>query len=377
VKILFSATPAHGHVLPLLPLARALRSRGHDIAFLTSAGLAPLLQEEEFGMVPAGPMPDVLIEEVHRRIGLDAPTNPTAESVVAFFVDTRLDLGADEAVTGARAWQPDLVVAEVCDYVGPLVAAELGVRWASVAFGPSLPPELTGPMATRARERYAERDVDAVDPAWIVDPCPPSLQVDGWAAPPNRIAIRPEAHRVPGRETPGYSPGGRPRVLVTFGTHFTEPAVLDPILGELSALGVNLTVTLGFVAKPDDFPSAGSQVEFVSFTPLAELLPNVDAVLTHGGAGTTLGALAYGVPLVVVPQGADQFLQAARVAAARAGIAFGSDPVTPAAVANAVRAVLADPEIQGNARMIASEIAALPSPETVAADLEKKLRDNG
>ena len=45
----------------------------------------------------------------------------------------------------------------------------------------------------------------------------------------------------------------------------------------------------------------------------------VDAVVTHGGAGTTLGALAFGVPLLVLPQGADQYANAERVVAAGAG----------------------------------------------------------
>ncbi|WP_086672151.1 hypothetical protein [Amycolatopsis pretoriensis] len=75
----------------------------------------------------------------------------------------------------------------------------------------------------------------------------------------------------------------------------------NPILGELSTLGVSLTVTLGFAAKPDDFPSAGTQVDLVSSPPLAELPPNVNAVLPHGGASTTLGALASGIPLFFVP----------------------------------------------------------------------------
>src|SRR3954453_15361341 len=49
------------------------------------------------------------------------------------------------------------------------------------------------------------------------------------------------------------------------------------------------------------------------YIPQAEVLPRCHAVIPHGGAGTTLGALAFGLPLLVIPQGADQYANAERV----------------------------------------------------------------
>lgn len=75
------------------------------------------------------------------------------------------------------------------------------------------------------------------------------------------------------------------------------------------------------------------------------------------------------MPLVVVPQGADQFLQADRVGAAGAGIAVPPAEQDPATIAAAVQRVLAEPGFTGAARRIRDEVEAMPSPEQVAARL--------
>jgi UDP:flavonoid glycosyltransferase YjiC (YdhE family) len=163
-------------------------------------------------------------------------------------------------------------------------------------------------------------------------------------------------------------------VLVTFGTHFSDPAVLAPILAELRATGADLLVTLGLTARAEDYGSSDPGVTFTGFAPLADLLHNIDLVVTHGGAGTTLGALARGLPLVVVPQGADQFLQAAAVSACGAGIAVQPGADVPQAVAKAVGALRADPAYAHAARAVEEEIAAMPSPADVAELLAAALR---
>jgi UDP:flavonoid glycosyltransferase YjiC (YdhE family) len=382
MRILFSATPAFGHVLPLLPLARAFRGRGHQVGFATGAGMAPVVEPEGFALLPAGPMPDVLFAEVARRSGADPAADPTPEGVAEFFAGVRLDLGADEAVAAARDFTPDLIVNEVCDFIGPLVAAALGVPMATLAFGPATPQEFLGAMTAVAAPRYAERGLTA--PActpsgrWLLDTCPPSLQFAGVPQPGERITLRPEPHQVAASgaaagAAAGASTGAagsRPRVLVTFGTFFASPAVLGPLLKAFCELDVDLTATLGLDGKAEDYHLDPQRVELVPFVPMAQLLDGVSAVVTHGGAGTTLGSLARGIPMVVIPQGADQFIQAERVAAAGAGLALTPDRYAPVAAAEALGRVLNEPGFAGTARRISGEIAAMSSPEAVAEQLE-------
>jgi UDP:flavonoid glycosyltransferase YjiC (YdhE family) len=107
-------------------------------------------------------------------------------------------------------------------------------------------------------------------------------------------------------------------------------------------------------------------------------------VICHGGSGTTFGALAAGLPLVIVPLFADQFSNARRVAAAGAGLlvepAPGEDgrrpglvPGDAARVAEAVATVLADPAYTQAAARIAREMASMPPVGQVLEALRAEL----
>src|SRR6187549_3017678 len=54
VRILFSCIPSEGHFRPLLPLARALRARGHEIAFAAASEWEPRAAAEGFSLLAAG-----------------------------------------------------------------------------------------------------------------------------------------------------------------------------------------------------------------------------------------------------------------------------------------------------------------------------------
>ncbi|KOV50709.1 glycosyltransferase [Streptomyces sp. AS58] len=377
MRILFSSTPAFGHLLPQLPLARAFRDRGDDVAVLTAASFRPMLTGERIALLAVGPEAPELLAEAARRTGPDPAPEPTPAAVAEFFAGTRIDLTADAALVAARDFRPDLVVAEATDCVGPLVAAALGVPYTKLAFGPLIPAEFTDAIDSVAESRYKEHGLDMVTPTWYLDPCPELLRAPGWEPPHGWTPMRPEAHR--GSGTPDTTVDAaeptagttRPKVLLSFGTVFAEPAVLRPVI-EALAPTADLRVTLGLTATAADYGSGLEHVDFVGFTPLAELLNGIDLVVTHGGAGTTMGTLARGLPIVVVPQGADQFLQAAAVAGSRTGVAVQS-PAGPEAVAQAMNEVLGNFEYGVNARLAAEQIAAMPSPRQVADQLAAAL----
>ena len=65
------------------------------------------------------------------------------------------------------------------------------------------------------------------------------------------------------------------------------------------------------------------------YLPHSAVLPRCDVVVSHGGSGTVIGALAAGLPSVVLPMGADQPLNAARCEALGVGVALDAVRVTP------------------------------------------------
>jgi UDP:flavonoid glycosyltransferase YjiC (YdhE family) len=114
--------------------------------------------------------------------------------------------------------------------------------------------------------------------------------------------------------------------------------------------------------------------------PQDEVLAHAAAVVCHGGSGTTLGALSYGVPLVVLPLfSVDQWDNAAAVAGVGAGIALDRGRRErhvlgpPAAstldqLAGAARRVLEDDAYRRAAGGVADAMRALP-PVGTAVDV--------
>jgi MGT family glycosyltransferase len=155
-------------------------------------------------------------------------------------------------------------------------------------------------------------------------------------------------------------------VLLTMGTVFGSAAVFAAALAGLAALDVNVLVTVGPQGDAGAFAADPGRVRAERFVPLDLALDRCALVVAHGGAGTTLAALARGLPLVLIPQGADQFLNAERAVAAGAAVAitpaeFGSD-----ALRSAVARVLRERSYAAAAARVRDEVAAMPGPAQAA-----------
>jgi MGT family glycosyltransferase len=119
------------------------------------------------------------------------------------------------------------------------------------------------------------------------------------------------------------------------------------------------------VGQQNDPAALGPQPDNVfvhRYIPQGVLLSRCDAIVTHGGAGTTLGALAFGVPLLVLPQGADQYANADRVVAAGAGRQLLRHELSAAAIRDAILALLHDQSYRRAAERIKTEIHDMPEP---------------
>ena len=126
-------------------------------------------------------------------------------------------------------------------------------------------------------------------------------------------------------------------------------------------------VTTGPAVPP--FSAAGN-VSVVEAAPHAAVLPHTAVVVTHGGHGTVMKALAAGVPMVVMPMGRDQPENATRVLAAGAGVRIKRS-ASPEKIAAAVQEVLGDETYRTAARRLAVAIAAETAEDRSAEELEQ------
>ena len=135
------------------------------------------------------------------------------------------------------------------------------------------------------------------------------------------------------------------------------------MLAGLAELGVDVVATVGAEIDPAELGPLPPHVRVERFLPQAEILPRCSAVVSQAGSGSVLGALAHGLPQVLIPMGADQPLNASRCQ--ELGLARVLDPVaaTPASVREATSAVLSEPGYRAVAERLQQEFAALPGPE--------------
>jgi UDP:flavonoid glycosyltransferase YjiC (YdhE family) len=166
----------------------------------------------------------------------------------------------------------------------------------------------------------------------------------------------------------------RPRVYVTLGTVvFGATHAIDAALGVLDERDVDVLVAVGPEGDPDALKRRGERIRVERFVDQARVIPLVDAVVHHGGSGTALAALSAGLPMVVMPQGADQFQNAEALQAM--GVARAFLPGMPADVlAEHIDGALTDPSMKAASRTFAAEIASMPSPADVAAGLATRFR---
>jgi Glycosyltransferase family 28 C-terminal domain len=335
----------------------------------------PVFGGEDIEVLVAGADNPTVIAEVLRRTGEDVRGECTRDAMVEAFTTARVGLSVDDALPVARDWGPDLVVHDVMDFLGPLVAMDCGAQRVAHTFGADVSADFLRACTRRSTADYRARGIRWQPADWVADICPSDVQVPGWKPPRGWLPLRPEAHRAPNAGVTGKPQPltGHAKVLVTFGTLYTDPELLTPLIRDLAAKGCGVRVALGLTASSAEFAVDRDAVAFEEFRPYAELLDGIDVVVGHGGAGTNLGALAAGVPLVLTPRGADQGGQAERVATAGAAICIDRAAFSPAAVGQAVTDVLEQHRYRDAARRIAGQIAAMPPTDSVAALLGSRL----
>ena len=135
-----------------------------------------------------------------------------------------------------------------------------------------------------------------------------------------------------------------------------EADLLRLLLDALADLDCNVLMTIGWRGDPASLEPWPANATVERFVPQADVLPHCSVVVSHGGSGTTYGALAHGLPLLMLPHAADQFDNAA--AARRAGVAETLMPaeLETVTVHSAVEALASEADYAARAREIAAGV---------------------
>ncbi len=198
--------------------------------------------------------------------------------------------------------------------------------------------------------------------------------------PANTRYVGPITHPAPGRLAPSelelLTRPGDPWVLLSLSTTLQrQTETLPAMLAAVAGLPVRVLLTLGGVL-PITAVAAPPNVTVRDYLPHDLVLPYMRVVITHGGMSTITAALAAGVPLVCIPQGREQPINAARVAATGTGRVVAPD--APAAeIAAAVEAALRDGLARAAAIRFAATIARLGAGENATDEVVQLARPAG
>lgn len=363
-RFLFVSLPLTGHVNPMAAVAKTLTAQGHDVAWAGSqAYLRPLVG------------PDAAIHQIplrpHRRQadrGMAAAKTRWEEYIVPH---CRVTLkGVDAAV---RAHQPDVMAVDQHAVAGALVAHRYGVTWASMA---PTTMELTRPYRALPKvEAWLQAHLAKMWTDAGLPGRPPHdlrfsphllIAFTGTALtgplswPDNAVLVGPAlAERPVDPDFPrDWLDPGKRHVLISMGTLAAETShgFYERAVRAVRPLGDRVQVII--TAPPESIPDPPEHVLVRSRVPVLELLPRLDAVVSHGGLNTVCESLAHGVPLVVAPIKGDQPINAAQVAAAGAGLRVSFARVRPEALRAAVMTVLEERSFRASAARVRDSFAA-------------------
>ncbi|HLM06801.1 MAG TPA: nucleotide disphospho-sugar-binding domain-containing protein [Blastococcus sp.] len=363
MRVLVVAAPMVGHVLPLLPLADALRAAGHEV--LLATGPEGMSAARSSGLEIRDVAPGLRIGPSFGKVALRHPVMALraadGEDRGTRFVGILMaGLGA-RMVDGLRAladeWRPDLVVQEPLAGAGGVVAASVGV------------PVVVVNGTLFDGRALSTSTVEALGSAGRVPP--PALVFN--LAPASLVALpsgRPLRFvPVAGGDAPAPEdltrPGARPRIVVSRST-VADPRP-DRLMSRVVDVAGNADVEV-VLARPDKRVAdrtLPANVRTTDWLPFPAVFPAAAGAVHHGGAGTLLTALAAGIPQLLVPGAGDRRVNGELLARRGAGLAVAADRIT----AHDLERLATDDGLAAAARELAAEIAAMPSPDDVVDDL--------
>jgi UDP:flavonoid glycosyltransferase YjiC (YdhE family) len=384
MRVAVVAGPDPGHSFPAIALCRRFSAVGDTPTLLT--GTEWLETARAAGV------------DAVELAGLD-PTSDDDDRDAGAKIHQRAARMAVLNLPQLRELAPDLVVSDVITACGGMSAELLGIPWIELNPHPlylpskGLPPLGSGlAPGTGIRGRLRDAAMRALTArSWragirqraevragiglpATDPGPlrrliatlPALEVPRPDWPAEAVLVGP-LHFEPTEQLLPIPPGAGPVVVVAPSTALTGTQGMAQTALDCLAPGTGLPVGARVVVSRLNGPD-------LTVPPWAvaglgrqdELLAHADLAICGGGHGMVAKTLLAGVPLVVVPGGADQWEIANRVA--RQGSGRLVRPLTAEALVKAVDEVLTTPSYRDAARRAAASVTDVTDPVWVCHD---------
>lgn len=344
-----------GHLQPLLPFLTAARRRGDDVLVVGPPALAELVRLAGFPFEPGGEPPESEVAPIRERLPVAPPEEASVLGNRELF--GRLAAGAmlprvEELCT---RWTPDLVLRDPCEYAAAVVAGRVRIPTAQVAISLAEAEANSIATAAPALEELRPGLVEELRASPYLTRFPASVDPSPF---PGTTRYRDGGEPSPTPLPDWWGGSDAPLVYMTFGTVLGHMSIAGDVyrtaLDAARELDARVLLTVGRRFDPARLGAVPPHVHVERWVDQARILHETTLVVCHGGSGSAFGALAAGVPLVLVPLFADQRENARRIAGAGAGLVVDADARS---AAEAVEMVLDTPSYRERARRFAEEMA--------------------
>ncbi|RLQ91168.1 macrolide family glycosyltransferase [Falsibacillus albus] len=148
-----------------------------------------------------------------------------------------------------------------------------------------------------------------------------------------------------------------PLIYISMGTVFNEqPEFYQTCFEAFKESDATILMSVG---KKTDISQLGDIPEnfnVYNYVPQLDVLQQVDLFITHGGMNSSSEGLYFGVPMIVIPAGADQPLIAKRIEELEAGFALDPEHLDAEKLKSAAERVLANPAYEENSRKVGASL---------------------
>lgn len=386
MRILFTSLPGLGHFHPLVPLAQALRQAGHEVAFALGDPFRHMVERCGFAFFRAGEDMEnsarVVSQEERARLMEQMRANPALffESVLRNLIERVASRLLPDLRPIVSAWRPRIVVRDMLEFAGCVAAEAAGIPHASIHVTGLRPDEFPNDaLVTRLNALRAmaslppDPDLEMPFRHLHLALMPPRF-FNGSMPGTTRYLAPAVFDQSGGEALPAWTAqlGERPVVYVTLGTVANRMIhILRALVEALRDEPLELVVTVGRDMDPAQLGPQPAHVHVERYIPQSLILPRCALAVMHGGYNSTFSALLAGRPLVLVPLGSDQPVNARRCRELGAAEVLDAAALSPGLIRERVRKVLDDPRYREAARLFQEESRALPGLEHGVALIEQ------
>jgi MGT family glycosyltransferase len=386
-KFMFIVPPFMGHMGATLSIGSELIAKGHTVAWVSAVALPErLIPKGGECIVPKKELTgkEKVLEQMLEKVN-EGKSRAPLESVKFIYEDVLVPMNRYMVPGVSRIlddYKPDIVINDLQAFSGAICAYRKKIPYATSITTPVGVFEALG--LHKVTQWEAKQVIDLQKEFGIQEEkkiinspdlnlvyCPldftnPSNLPDNYHFVGPALKNRPSGT---GFDWDALTKSKYPKIMISLGS-LLKGERKEFFTKIIEAFG-GKPYTIVAVVEKDLFPEWPANFIVQLPAPILELLPRMDAVISHAGPNTVLETLFFGLPLVVIPMLYDQYHIASQVEYTGTGVRLMNKKLKAAYLQEALRNILSENKYKEAAQKMRAILVAAGGTEKAVDLLEK------